>query len=69
MSISHEEKYEVDIKIILSSDNNNIARIPSHFDAYILANNTSKTSGLSWEAIEESSLVIQLSLIADIEQL
>ena len=36
---------------------------------YILASNTLKPSGVSWEARAESSIVSQVSVIEDVEQL
>ena len=78
--ISHEEKHGIDDEISLSSDENNRARPPLRCDIYIyiyryiksiylLASNTLKPSGVSWEARAISPIVNQVSEITDIEQL
>ena len=53
----------------LSSDENNRSRPPRRCGVYLLARNTLKQSGVSLEARAESSIVSQVSVIADIEQL
>ena len=67
--ISNEEKYGVDDEISLSSDEINRARPPPLCDVDLFASNNLKPLGVSWEARAESSLVSQVSVIADIEQL
>ena len=49
----NEEKHGVDDEIRLSYDENNRARPPRRFDVYLLAINTLKPSGVSWEARAE----------------
>ena len=56
-------------EISLSSDENNIARPPRRYDVELLESNTLKPAGVSWEARAEASIVSQVSVIADIEQL
>ena len=46
-----------------------IKELGHHHDVILLAIYTLKPSGVSWEAIAESSLVSQVSVISDIEQL
>ena len=65
----NEEKHGVDEEIRLSYDENNIARPPRRCDVYLLARDTLKPSGVSWESRAESSIVSQISVIADIKQL
>ena len=50
----------VDDEINLSYDENNRARPPRRCDVYLLAINTLKPSGVSWEARTESSIVSQV---------
>ena len=50
----------------LSSDENNRARPPRRCGVYLLSSNTLKPSGASLEARAESSIVSQVSVIADI---
>ena len=51
---------------MLSSDENNLARPPRIYDVYLFANNTLEPSRVSWEARAESSIVSQVSVIANI---
>ena len=46
-----------------------IIELGRHDDVYLLEINTLKPSGVSWTARAESSIVIQLSVIADLEKL
>ena len=65
----NEEKHGMDDDIILSSNENNRARPPRQCGVYLLASNNLKPSGVSWEARAESSIISQVSVITDIEQL
>ena len=57
--ISYEKKHGVDDEINLSSDENNRSRPPRRCDVYLLEINTLKSSGVSWEARSESSIIIE----------
>ena len=46
-----------------------VTELGRHDDVYLLAINTLKPSGVSWAARAESSIVIQVSVIADLEKL
>ena len=67
--ISYEEKHGVDDEIILSYHENKRVRPPRRCDIYLLTSNTLKQVGVSWEARAESSIVSQVSVIADLDKL